>query len=49
MATCGRSDEDRTVEIKEKVQPMSWDRGPLIAHYVASSWPSKVFKRNGRS
>ena len=46
MATSGRFDEDRTKKIKEKVEPASWDCGPLIARYVASSWPSKLFKRN---
>ena len=46
MATCRRSDEDRTAEIKEKVEPASWDCDPLIVRYVALSWPSKLFKQN---
>ena len=34
-AACGHSDEDLTTEIKERVELTSWDRGPLIAHYVS--------------
>ena len=48
MATCGRSDEDKTAEVKEKVEPESWDCGLLITRVVASFEPSNLFKRNGR-
>ena len=41
-AACGCSDEDRMAEIMERVEVASWDRGPLIALYVASSWLSKA-------
>ena len=39
---CGCFDEDRMAEIKERVEPASWDCGPLIARYVGSSWPFKT-------
>ena len=42
----GRFDEDRMAEIKEKVEPTKWDRGPLIARYVASSKLFKLSKQN---
>ena len=48
MATCGCSDEDRTAEIKEKVEPASWDCGPLYERYVTSSYPFNLFKQNER-
>ena len=48
-AACGRSDVDPKAEIKERVEPTSWDHGPLIAHYVASSEPLMLLKRNGWS
>ena len=47
-AVCGRSDEDRTVKIKERVELASWDRGPLHTRDAASSWLFKLPKQNGR-
>ena len=38
-AACERFDEDRTAKIKERVEPASWDFGPLIVRDVAASWP----------
>ena len=49
MAACGRSDEDQTTKIKEKVEPASCDHGPLIARDVASYEPFKLPKQNRRS
>ena len=39
--SCGCSDKDRTVEIKEKLEFALWDRGPLHVRDVASLWPFK--------
>ena len=46
MATSGRSDEDQTVEIKERWSPRRGDRSPHLAHDLASFESSKLFKQN---
>ena len=48
MAACGRSDEDQMVEMKEKVELVSWGSWPNFPHDMDSYKPSNFLKEIGR-